>query len=72
MTSNDAGQGRAVANVLMGMGGVAFIGAGIAVASKLELRFISTTGMAGFGLLMLATGLFQHWLVRVPQTTRRG
>ena len=34
MTSNDAGQGRAVANVLMGMGGVAFIGAGIAVASK--------------------------------------
>lgn len=67
MTAEGAGQGRAVANVLVGMGGVAFVGAAVAVVSKLELRFIDASGMAGFGLLMLATGLFQHWLVREPQ-----
>ena len=67
MTPEGAGQGRAVANVMLGMGGVAFLGAGLAVGSKLELRFIDPTGMAAFGLLMVATGLLQHWLVRVPR-----
>lgn len=74
MTTEGAGQGHAVANVLLGMGGVAFMAAGVAFVSKLELRFIDATGMAGFGLLMLATGMFQHWLVRgpagSPQTVR--
>jgi hypothetical protein len=66
MTTEDAGQGRAVANVFMGVGGVAFIAAGLGVVSKAELRFIDATSLAGFGLLLLAAGLFQHRLVHVP------
>ena len=64
MTGAGVGQGRAVANLLLSMGAVAVIGAVAALVLKLELRFIDASGMAGFGALMVATGLLQHWLVR--------
>lgn len=64
MTSDDVGQGRAVANTLMGMGGLAVAAAVVATLLELELKFIDGAGLASFGALMVATGLFQHWLVR--------
>jgi hypothetical protein len=64
VNADGVGQGRAVANTLLGMGSVAVVLATIAYSRGTELRFIDATGMAGFGVLMLATGLLQHWQVR--------
>ncbi|MDP3157526.1 MAG: hypothetical protein Q8N23_32960 [Archangium sp.] len=55
-----------MANTLLGMGGVAAIGASAAAFASLDLRFIDPSSMAAFGALMVATGLMQHWLVRQP------
>jgi hypothetical protein len=54
------------------MGSVAVASALIAVAARLELRFIDGPAMAGFGVLMVATGLLQRWLVRAPGSSRSG
>lgn len=64
MTFDSVGQGRAVANALLAMGGIAVIAAGVALALGPELKFVDATGMAGFGALMVATGLWQHVQVR--------